>query len=167
MNPDKGLEHGSPSSPSTEGVAAAPGQRARPEAHERSLTIHAAALYFQGPVPPPQVLGGYEELLPGAAERVFLMAEQQAAHRLRLEARGQAYGFAIAAVTVIGSFVLIAYDKSVLGVAAVIAAVAGLSGLFVWSKAKERDPSPSERRRGATGRSAQSDDDQGSPTGAG
>ena len=36
---------------------------------------------FQGPIPPPNVLEAYERLVPGAAERILKMAENQAAHR--------------------------------------------------------------------------------------
>lgn len=39
----------------------------------------------QGPLPPPDVLGGYESVVPGAAERILRMAEQEASHRQNLE----------------------------------------------------------------------------------
>lgn len=38
---------------------------------------------FSGPLPPPEVLRGYNDVLPGAAERIFTMAEAQAEHRRR------------------------------------------------------------------------------------
>ncbi|MDT8448159.1 MAG: DUF2335 domain-containing protein [bacterium] len=38
-----------------------------------------------GPLPRPEVMGGYEKILPGAAERIMAMAERQAAHRQELE----------------------------------------------------------------------------------
>ncbi|MCP3941879.1 MAG: DUF2335 domain-containing protein [Desulfobacteraceae bacterium] len=40
---------------------------------------------FQGPLPPPQILAGYEQLLPGAADRILAMAEKETAHRHMLE----------------------------------------------------------------------------------
>ncbi|MBY0460111.1 MAG: DUF2335 domain-containing protein, partial [Gemmataceae bacterium] len=36
---------------------------------------------FQGPLPPPAILAQYNQVLDGAAERIFQMAEKQAAHR--------------------------------------------------------------------------------------
>lgn len=38
-----------------------------------------------GPLPPPDVFAGYEQVCPGAAERILSMAEQQAKHRQDLE----------------------------------------------------------------------------------
>ncbi|WP_296560133.1 DUF2335 domain-containing protein [uncultured Acetobacterium sp.] len=40
---------------------------------------------FSGPLPHPQILRGYEEVVPGAAERILSMAENQATHRQQLE----------------------------------------------------------------------------------
>lgn len=49
------------------------------------LKIQHQEQRFEGPIPPPAVLQGYEQILPGAAERILRMAEQQAAHRHSLE----------------------------------------------------------------------------------
>jgi len=40
---------------------------------------------FSGPLPPPEILSGYDKVLPGAAERILKMAEDQASHRRELE----------------------------------------------------------------------------------
>lgn len=40
---------------------------------------------FSGPIPPPALLEGYESILPGAAERILVLAESEAAHRRELE----------------------------------------------------------------------------------
>jgi uncharacterized membrane protein len=40
---------------------------------------------FVGPLPSPQLLQEYENILPGLAERIVIMAETQAAHRQRME----------------------------------------------------------------------------------
>lgn len=47
----------------------------------RQVTAHS------GPLPAPETLEGYEEVLPGAAERILRMAEKQQDGRLDLEAR--------------------------------------------------------------------------------
>jgi uncharacterized membrane protein len=41
---------------------------------------------FQGPVPPPSILEGYEKLSTGSTDRIFKMAELEQAHRHALEA---------------------------------------------------------------------------------
>lgn len=55
---------------------------------------------FAGPLPPPALLGEYEEALPGLAERIVVMAESEGCHRraienrlLRLSELGLASGF--------------------------------------------------------------------------
>ncbi|MBC7836590.1 DUF2335 domain-containing protein [Acetobacteraceae bacterium] len=40
---------------------------------------------FSGPLPRPDILAGYEKILPGAANRIVSMAENQSAHRHSLE----------------------------------------------------------------------------------
>lgn len=57
---------------------------ARPSA---TITTTATASSFEGPIPPPQVLQQYNSIVPGAAERILLMAEKQSDHRMDLEKR--------------------------------------------------------------------------------
>lgn len=40
---------------------------------------------FSGPIPPPNIIKGYEEILPGAADRIISMAEKQSEHRQQME----------------------------------------------------------------------------------
>lgn len=47
--------------------------------------IAQIASEFSGPLPPPKIMRGYEEILPGAADRIMKMAEQQSAHRQSME----------------------------------------------------------------------------------
>lgn len=41
--------------------------------------------YYSGPLPHPRILEGYEEIIPGAADRILTMAENQASHRQEIE----------------------------------------------------------------------------------
>ena len=43
--------------------------------------------HFQGPLPSPEVLSQYENLCPGTAERIILMAEVEQAHRHKTESK--------------------------------------------------------------------------------
>jgi uncharacterized membrane protein len=43
------------------------------------------ARHFSGPLPPPEVLRQYNDILPGGAERIFTLAENRARHRQNLE----------------------------------------------------------------------------------
>jgi len=45
----------------------------------------ASSASFSGPLPPPALLQQYNQVFPGAAERIVAMAEREAAHRQSLE----------------------------------------------------------------------------------
>lgn len=86
---------------------------------------------FSGPLPHPEILAKYEEILPGSALRIFEMAETQASHRRGMEAKylnlsgrdslmGILFGFAIALSGIIGGISII-----VLNPESVIAAFSG------------------------------------------
>ena len=63
---------------------------------------------FSGPLPPPQILQGYNQAFAGCAERIVAMTERQSAHRQAIErsvidancqaqTRGQYFAFILAA----------------------------------------------------------------------
>lgn len=71
---------------------------------------------FSGPLPPPEFLAGYKEVLPDAPERILKMAEMEQAHRHDIERSmasthakqnglGQIFGFALALL--FGAFSLV------------------------------------------------------------
>lgn len=63
----------------------------QPGSSPKTLTsrqLIAAAFHFSGPLPPPEILNGYEQVLPGSADRIIRMAEGQASHRQAIE-RGE------------------------------------------------------------------------------
>lgn len=45
------------------------------------------SVQFSGPLPPPEILQRYNQVLPSAAERILAMAEAQSVHRKELERR--------------------------------------------------------------------------------
>lgn len=40
---------------------------------------------FSGPLPHPGILEGYEKILPGSADRILTMAEEEANHRRQID----------------------------------------------------------------------------------
>ena len=97
---------------------------------------------FSGPLPHPDILVKYNAAVPDAAERILRMAESQAAHRRDMEARvvrsntfnqtlGSVLGFLLCAGTIAGGFYLISSGASIVGITAIIAALAGLASVFV------------------------------------
>ena len=116
--------------------------------HAVQITQHET-VSFSGPLPPPSHLELYEKILPGAAERILKMAEEQSAHRRSLETKvihagiassnkGLIFGFIIG----ISGFVVVGYCAS-LGyqiLAGVIGALdlASLVGVFVYGSNQQK-----------------------------
>lgn len=130
-------------------------------------------LHFRGPYPHPEILKGYEEVLPGSAQMIFERAgkEQELRHELareqvQLEHQelthgvvqgyvGQACAFLIAMTAIGGGIYLIAADKSGAGLASIISALLGLviafvSGKYLESKAlQDSSPRPEDPDSGS------------------
>ena len=52
---------------------------------ETTNKILAQETSFSGPIPPPAILQGYNQITPGLAERIVSMAEKEASHRHEIE----------------------------------------------------------------------------------
>jgi uncharacterized membrane protein len=107
---------------------------------------------FDSPLPPPQILAMYEDVLPGSVDRLFKLVEEEAIHRRHgdLHSRemeaivvrgnnrraylGQAAAFAIAIVlTGVGAF-LIDHDHDAAGTTLVTTTVLGLVTIFALGR---------------------------------
>jgi uncharacterized membrane protein len=91
----------------------------------------------------------YNLAMPGLAERIICMAEQQARHRQELEKTvvnsntfvqkvGPFLGFIVAMTAVVGGTFLVLRGKDGYGLAAIIAALASLAGVFIYGKKQQR-----------------------------
>lgn len=89
---------------------------------------------FSGPLPPPEMLAQYDAVLPGSADRIVKMAEDQSSHRRRIESRGQIFGFVLVLVAIVGGIGLILDGRSAEGLVPLIGALAGLAGIFVYGE---------------------------------
>jgi len=94
-----------------------------PEAQRKAVTaillgISIKRHSFKSPMPPPDFLKGYNEIIPNGAERILAMSENQSEHRMQLEKtvigselsqseKGQNYGLIIALSFLVGSVFLI------------------------------------------------------------
>ena len=52
---------------------------------QRSQQLEIQQTVYQGPLPAPQDLFAYDQLLPGTAGRIVAMAEREQAHRMNIE----------------------------------------------------------------------------------
>ena len=59
---------------------------ALPSKYRETVAKAIRVSHFSGPLPPPKMLGEYEEVLPGSADRIIKLAEDNAQHRRFWEA---------------------------------------------------------------------------------
>ncbi|MBD3270668.1 DUF2335 domain-containing protein [Candidatus Peregrinibacteria bacterium] len=116
--------------------------------HKDQRSITAVAASFSGPLPPPSILHGYENIQPGFAERIIKMAESQAEHRQGLEKsvvnsnienerKGMWFAFILTIVLMGLGFYLIIDDKSTAGYFAVFGPVVFHTSNFIYNKRRE------------------------------
>lgn len=107
---------------------------------------------FSGPIPPPQVLQGYEDTLPGAAERILHMAEQEQSHRhefdsdlarslTRQQERGQVFAFILGAGALGLAAFMVYSGHPGYAITTTIAAIGTLAGALLY---RRRTKSPTE-----------------------
>lgn len=114
----------------------------KPEAN----LITQKTVSFSGPLPPPHLLQQYNDIIPGSAEKIIKMAEQQAGHRMGLEKidgnnskKGVIFAFIIGMTGIIGAVILGLYDKEVVAVALGGGTLISLVGAFIYgTKSKKK-----------------------------
>ena len=91
---------------------------------------------------------GYDKVLPGSADRILKMAESQAEHRqnlerkvvegnLRAQAWGQFYAFVLCLSLFAGSIYLLAHGIQIGGLSALVLAVGGFVGTFLYGRSRQ------------------------------
>lgn len=127
------------------------------------LDVTSIRASWRAPLPPPNALARYNDVLPGAAERILQMAERQQEqdHNTQMEAIGiertvvvsdarRAYlgllaGFIISLSVIGGGVYLIAIGHDRAGVVLIGINLSGLVGVFVYGSKARR----AERNRNA------------------
>jgi uncharacterized membrane protein len=130
------------------------------EEKEDEMIVHGSIQSFSGPLPPPEVLKKYNDIVPGAAQRMIAMAEGQFTHRTTLEKKvieadlvrsrwGQILGFVIAIFGLGISGVISLYGKQWAGGVIGVTTLASLVGVFMYgshARSKERERKDLEER---------------------
>ena len=109
--------------------------------NRQSDQVTTLSASYQGPLPPPNILARYNDVLPDGANRIVAMAESQARHRQNLESavvggnvanekRGQIFAFLLGMTAIVGGVFLIMEDKNAQGLASIIAAFTALAVAF-------------------------------------
>jgi len=103
------------------------------------------SMTFQGPIPPPEILRQYNDIIPDGADRILKMAEAQSAHRIELEAivikgddrradRGLTTGFTVCVLVLVLSFIIVMYGHDAAGTVLGTLDIASLVGIFVYGR---------------------------------
>jgi uncharacterized membrane protein len=106
-----------------------------------------------GPIPPPEVIEGYEKVLAGSANRIIKMAENEQTHRQKLERRnqlfqtglisiGQLFAFLMGMSGIAGGVYLVKNDKSIAGFGVFFTSLSALVGIFLYNR--KRHPAAKE-----------------------
>ena len=109
----------------------------------------STAYSFSGPLPPPELLAKYNEVIPNGAERIMQMAEKQQGHRhdlettvvngnVKSESRGQWMGLTISVVVLCLGGYLAYIGREIAGSIFVGVDLSALAGVFVYGKRLQR-----------------------------
>ena len=105
---------------------------------------------WEGPLPPPQTLEGYERVIPGAANGILELVERQSEHRMQMEKAlisgdsrrsylGLIAGFLLSGVVIGGGIYLVATDHDWAGASMIGVSLVGLASVFVYGSRGRRD----------------------------
>lgn len=110
---------------------------------EQTTQIYGS--FHSGPLPDPETLARYDEIVPGMAQGMYEDVRQQGRHRRRVESwrigsdivqswMGTITAAAIAILTIWWSVGLIRDGHGLLGLAGIITALGSLAGVFVYAR---------------------------------
>ncbi len=100
-------------------------------------------------IPHPSIVGRWERIMPGSAERILSLSEKHQDHRMDIErtmfgvfAKREQFGmwfyFIIALVMIVGGTVIILSGYSTAGLVALVAPLATLAGSFLYNHRSAR-----------------------------
>ncbi len=126
-----------------------------PAQHPRLHVNHVKASAFSGPLPPPDIMEGYNNIVPNAAERIITVFESEVKHRHDLERKqvedenqdrirahrlimlGQVMGFILAVAFIASGTFLIFHNKQVSGTIVSTTAMLGIIAAFLNAHKKK------------------------------
>jgi len=113
------------------------------ENESKDITVHSVAYY--GPLPTASEFSGYEQTLPGAADRILALAEKEAEHRrknedklleesINLSRKGQKFAFVIALVSLAIFGISIFFKQPLISIVPAVIAFTSLAAVFMGRK---------------------------------
>jgi len=125
------------------------GSSEQPQQAKTTRRLFMQLQSYAGPIPPPDLLGHYEQVSPGSANRILTQFEEQGRHRRRIESRviwnnvvssilGQITGFVLLASAIGGGVFLLYNDKPVTGLGTIVTAVCGAAWVLRKAEVERR-----------------------------
>jgi hypothetical protein len=124
------------------------------------VRVATAVQLFRGPLPPPEHLRGYNEVVPGSAEKILNMAVSEQGHRHKMQNLemlypylGWAAGFVGFLACVGGAIYLAMNNEEHVALALLGVPVLGVIGWFIKARvgaAQPAPPSPARKGKAAT-----------------
>ncbi|MGB1287072.1 MAG: DUF2335 domain-containing protein [Aggregatilineales bacterium] len=98
---------------------------------------------YSGPIPHPTIMGHYEHIAPGSANRILTMSEKQMEHRqeieklvvragIRREFMGMVLGFILSIAVMIGGFGALFLGFSAVGVGLIATPAITIAGVYAY-----------------------------------
>ena len=120
-----------------------------PNKEVRKVVQAVSQQTFSGPIPPPSMLGEYDAVHDGLANRIVSMAESQQTHRqslenksvdaaIKTESRGQHYALFVSLLIIAGALYLIDSGKEIYGSILAGGTLTGLAYVFITGRKKEK-----------------------------
>jgi uncharacterized membrane protein len=116
-----------------------------PDSKKKILIALIKSSSFEGPIPPPALLNGYNDVVKDGAERIFAMAEKQSNHRIQIEDQvikeelkqsrlGQLFGFILGLVGMALATILALFGHETVAGIFGTTTIIGLVAVFVLGK---------------------------------
>jgi uncharacterized membrane protein len=111
--------------------------------HQETVQIRSSL------IPDPEIIAGYEHVLPGAADRILKMAETEQQHIHGVQTRnqshvaiiailGQVFGLLIGLGGIGGGVFLLYKERSLAGFSVFLASLTALVGVFIYQKRRAK-----------------------------
>lgn len=102
------------------------------------VQIEQHIAYYSGPLPPPEMMRDYEEILPGSADRILSSAERRQRDLARYELLGLILAFLVAMALIALSAYAISLGSLAASIGVIVASIASVAGTFVYSNRSRR-----------------------------
>jgi uncharacterized membrane protein len=126
-----------------------PNKSVQPPISKKTITATKLEFGYSGPIPPPQLFRAYNEVVPGAGDRILCMAERESNHRQTCEHKilnhkftlnlfGQIFALAITIVALVLGTKCILAGKPITGTIIGGTPICGLAIAFIKTHANAK-----------------------------